>query len=212
MDLRVNNGVALINWCDRLRKPLSGPVPRYASSNRIHCKMSQSSPGNLPVRTSRLRMRRLVTFGWTYPSNDNHLAVIQADQPWKEDFSEADLYSQKELRSKVVFPAGSTLQAVTSRNCLADSKCEEECSIPLYNMDMLAPRAINPLRFCARFRMGRVFGLMLHTDLCVLFRGRLFTVVAVAVKAGPTVAMTVGRHLYDSHRQLYRTTVKQHKT
>ncbi len=58
--------------------------------------------------------------------------------------------------------------------------------------------------------VSRCSGLDLYPDLLRQNRCRCCTIDTAAVKAGPRVAVAVGRSLYDTHCQLYRTTMKVH--
>ncbi|MCP3664272.1 MAG: hypothetical protein GY696_17570 [Gammaproteobacteria bacterium] len=89
-------------------------------------------------------------------------ATTAADTPWstsQEDYAKAGLYRKKELvewHSKIMFPSyqEATLWSVTYRNCLADGQCEMDgsASIPLYDLDMLAPGMSNMLGDWAKFK------------------------------------------------------------
>ena len=77
----------------------------------------------------------------------------------QEDYAKAGLYSKKEQvewHSKIMFPSyqEATLWSVTYRNCLADGQCEMDgaASIPLYDLDMLAPGMANMLGDWAKFK------------------------------------------------------------
>ncbi|MCP3665006.1 MAG: hypothetical protein GY696_21335 [Gammaproteobacteria bacterium] len=152
-------------------------------------------------------------------------ATIAADTHWstsQKDYAKAGLYSKKELvewRSKIMFPSyqEATLRSLTYGNCLADGQCEMDgsASIPLYNLDILAPGVDNLLGAWAKFKSWLkdwrdflalccilIFVFCCEADLC--------TVAAAAIKAGPTMAIMVGRQIYDYHQQLYITSVKQH--
>ncbi len=88
------------------------------------------------------------------------LAEMQPDQPWtasQEDLTSAGLYSPKELqewRSKILFPSykEATLRAVAYGSCLADGECQAEASIPLYNLEKLAPGIPDRIRACSKFK------------------------------------------------------------
>ncbi len=89
-------------------------------------------------------------------------AAIAAYTPWsagQEDYAKAGLYSKKEpleCCSKIMFPSyqEATLRSLTYGNCLADGQCETDgaASIPLYNLDMLAPGLANLLGAWAKFK------------------------------------------------------------
>ena len=88
-------------------------------------------------------------------------------------------------------------------------------SIPLYDLDMLAPGMANMLGDWAKFKsLLKDCGdfLALCWILIFVFRceADLCTVAAAAIKAGPTMAIMVGRQIYDYHQQLYMMSVKQH--
>ena len=122
-------------------------------------------------------------------------------KPWTaslENSAKAGLYSQKVL---VEFPSyqEATLLSVTYGNYLADGQCEMDgaASIPMYDLEMLAPGVANPLGAWARLKSWlKEWGdfLALCCILIFVFRcaADLCTVVAAALKAGPTVVITVG--------------------
>ncbi len=91
-------------------------------------------------------------------------------------------------------------------------------NIPVYNLAKLSPGLDNPLGiFWNRFREWlRDLDDVLTLIYIILFVGwtaaDVCTIGAAAVKARPWVAVAVGRRLYDTHCQLYQTTMKQHRT
>ncbi len=109
-------------------------------------------------------------------------------------------------------PQSHTLKTVWQMDSV---KQMEQPAFPLYDLDTLAPGVANPLGVWARFKSWLNKWRDLLALCCILifvchFVADLCTVVALAVKAGPTAAITVWLHIYDYHRQLYKTSVKQH--
>ena len=150
---------------------------------------------------------------------------LQRGQPWTaaaKDFSAAGLYRQKEileLQGKVLFSSyhKATLGALAYGNCLAVGRCAAEGTdnIPVYSLAKLSPSSLNPLRLWTKFRgwlqdRGDVLALICILIFISTTAANICTIGAAAVRGGTQVAIAVGRHLYDTHRQTYRATLREH--
>ncbi|MCP3666910.1 MAG: hypothetical protein GY696_31190 [Gammaproteobacteria bacterium] len=112
-----------------------------------------------------------------------------------------------------------TLGAGAYGNCLAVGECAAEGTdnIPFYSLAKLSPGTLNPFGVWNRFRgwlweFGDILALV-----CIFIFGfttaaNVCTIVAAAVRVGLRGAMAVGWRLYDTHRQTFQDTLREHKT
>ena len=120
----------------------------------------------------------------------------------------------------MLFPSykKATLGAVAYGNCLAVGECAATGAdnIPVYSLAKLSPGSLNPLGIWTRFRTwlrewGDVMALVCILIFFETTAANVATIIVEAVKAGPTVAASVGCHLYSHHHHLLRITLQEHK-